>query len=118
MNASPDLNVTTTTMQVGKPADAPAPAGHNTPSGKPSVPAESGVLAKDQLKSIVARIEQMEEEKATIADDIKDIYTEAKGNGFDVNALRTIIKLRKEDPKKRETREAVLDTYLLAMGMI
>jgi uncharacterized protein (UPF0335 family) len=91
-----DPNVTSTVSHVGaQPAGTPPTAGHNTTTGKPSVPAESGVLAKDQLKSIVARIEQAEEEKATIAEDISEMYTEAEGNGFDVKALRTIIRLRK-----------------------
>jgi len=54
-------------------------------------------FAKDQLKAIVERIERLEEEKKTISDDIRDVYAEAKGNGFDVKALRTIVRLRKQD---------------------
>ncbi len=54
-------------------------------------------FAKDQLKSVIERVEQLEEEKKTISDDIRDVYAEAKGNGFDVKALRTIVRLRKQD---------------------
>lgn len=74
-------------------------------------------VAKDQLKSIIERIERMEEEKKAIADDIRDIYAEAKGNGMDSKALRTIVRLRAEDPNKRAEREAILDTYMNALGM-
>jgi uncharacterized protein (UPF0335 family) len=71
-----------------------------------------------QLKAIVERIERLEEEKATIATDIKDIYAESKGNGFDVKAIRTIIRMRKQDPNERAEQETVLETYMRAMGMI
>ena len=63
-------------------------------------------------------IERLEEEKKTIADDIKDVYGEAKGNGFDTRALRAIIRLRKEDPDKRKEHEAILETYMHALGML
>ena len=75
-------------------------------------------FAKDQLKAIIERIERLEEEKKTISDDIRDVYAEAKGNGFDVKALRTVIRLRKQDKQEREEQEAILDTYLQALGMI
>ena len=75
-------------------------------------------FAKDQLKSIVERIERLEEEKKTIADDIRDVYLEAKGTGFDVKALRTIVKLRKQDVDERKEQEAILETYLQALGML
>ena len=75
-------------------------------------------FAKDQLRSIVERIERLEEEKKTIADDIKDVYAEAKGNGFDVKALRTIVRLRKLDTDERKEQEAVLETYMHALGML
>lgn len=71
-----------------------------------------------QLKSIVERIERLEEEKKTIAGDIKDVYAESKSGGFDVKALRTIIRLRKESPDDRAAREAILETYMHALGMI
>ncbi len=75
-------------------------------------------FAKDQLKALIERIERLEEEKKAIVDDIRDIYAEGKGNGFDVKALRTIIRLRKQDPNERQEQETVLETYLLALGMI
>ena len=74
--------------------------------------------AKDQLRSIIERVERLEEEKKTIADDIRDVYAEAKGNGYDVKALRTIVRLRKQDANERAEAEAVLDTYMAALGMI
>jgi uncharacterized protein (UPF0335 family) len=67
---------------------------------------------------VVSRIEALEEEKKVTADDIRDIYAEAKGNGFDVKALRTIVRLRAMDIKKREEAETILDTYMTALGMI
>lgn len=75
-------------------------------------------FAVDQLKSIIERIERMEEEKKAIGDDIKDIYAEAKGNGFDVKALREIIRLRKQDPNERQEEETILETYMQALGML
>ena len=75
-------------------------------------------FAKDQLKAIVERIEHLEEEKKAIADDIKDVYAEAKGNGYDVKALRKIIRLRKQDKNERAEEEAILETYMHALGMI
>ena len=75
-------------------------------------------FAKDQLKAIIERIERLEEEKKAISDDIKDVYAEAKGNGYDVKALRTIIRMRKEDPNERAEQETILETYLQALGML
>jgi uncharacterized protein (UPF0335 family) len=75
-------------------------------------------FAKDQLKAIVERIERCEEEKKVISDDIKDIYGEAKGNGYDVKALRTIIRMRKQDANDRAEQETILETYLSALGML
>ena len=77
-----------------------------------------GDNAKNQLKSIIERIERLEEEKASIASDIKDVYAEGKGNGFDTKALRTIIRLRKQDPNERAEAETILETYLQALGML
>ena len=74
-------------------------------------------VGRDQLRSIIERIERLEEEKKTIADDIRDVYAEAKGNGYDVKALRTIVRLRKQDANERAEQEAILDTYLNALGM-
>jgi len=78
---------------------------------------ENGPIARDQLRSIIERIERLEEEKKTIADDIKEVYGEAKGNGFDVKTLRQIVKLRKQDREERAESEAMLDMYLHALGM-
>jgi uncharacterized protein (UPF0335 family) len=75
-------------------------------------------FAKDQLKAFIERVERLEEEKKAIADDIKDVYAEAKGNGFDVKALRTIVRMRKQDSDERKEQEAILDVYLQALGMI
>jgi uncharacterized protein (UPF0335 family) len=75
-------------------------------------------FAVDQLKSIIERIERLEEEKKAISEDIKDVYAESKGNGFDVKALRTIIRLRKQDPNERQEEESILETYMNALGML
>ena len=72
----------------------------------------------DQLRSIIERIERLEEEKKAISEDINDVYAESKGNGFDVKALRTIIRLRKQDPNERQEEESILETYMQALGMI
>ena len=73
-------------------------------------------FAKDQLKSVIERVERLEEEKKTISDDIRDVYAEAKGNGFDVKILRKVVRLRKQDKAKRQEEYALLDLYLSAIG--
>nr|WP_210339002.1 DUF2312 domain-containing protein [Ensifer sp. ENS04] len=70
------------------------------------------------MRAFIERIERLEEEKKTIADDIKDVYGEAKGTGFDAKILRKVISLRKQDHDERMEQEAILDTYLAALGMI
>jgi uncharacterized protein (UPF0335 family) len=75
-------------------------------------------FAKDQLKAFVERVERLEEEKKAIADDIRDVYAEAKGNGFDVKALRVIVRLRKEDADERREHETIVETYMHALGML
>jgi uncharacterized protein (UPF0335 family) len=75
-------------------------------------------FAKDQLKAVIERIERLEEEKKAIADDIKDVFAEAKAHGFDVKALRTIIKIRKQDTDERKEQEAIVETYMHALGML
>ena len=75
-------------------------------------------VAKDMIRSVVERVEKREEEKKAISDDIKDVYTEAKGNGLDVKALRTIVRMRKQDADERANQEAVLEIYMQALGMI
>lgn len=77
----------------------------------------NGGVAGDQLRAIVERIERLEEEKQAIADDVKDVYAEAKANGFDTKVLRQIIRLRKQEPNERAEQEAVLDLYMQALGM-
>ena len=72
----------------------------------------------NQLQSIVERIEKLEAEKADIADLIKDIYVEAKANGFDAKILRKVVSLRKKDASERQTEEALLATYMSALGML
>lgn len=74
-------------------------------------------VARDQLRAFIERIERLEEEKKTISDDIKDVYAEAKGIGFDTKAIRKVVALRKIDQSERMEQEAVLDLYLHALGM-
>ena len=74
-------------------------------------------FAKDQLKAFVERVERLEEEKKALSDDIRDVYTEAKGNGFDTKALRAIVRLRKMETTERQEQQAILDTYMHALGM-
>jgi uncharacterized protein (UPF0335 family) len=81
-------------------------------------PAAAHRFAKDQLKALVERVERLEEEKKAISDDIRDVYGEAKVNGFDVKALRTVVRLRKQDVNERKEQEAILETYLHALGML
>ena len=80
--------------------------------------AEPVGVARDQLKSIIERIEKLEEEKAAIADDIKEVYAEAKANGFDTKTLRQVVRLRKQDSAERQEQEALLDLYMHALGML
>jgi uncharacterized protein (UPF0335 family) len=77
----------------------------------------SQTVAAGQLRAFIERIERLEEEKQTIADDIKDVYAEAKGTGFDTKAVRAIIRLRKQDQAERQEAEAILDLYKAALGM-
>jgi uncharacterized protein (UPF0335 family) len=79
---------------------------------------EAGTVASRQLRSFVERIERLEEEKKGIADDIRDVFAEAKGQGFDTKVMRQVIRLRKKDAAERQEEEALLDLYLHALGMI
>jgi uncharacterized protein (UPF0335 family) len=74
-------------------------------------------FAKGQLKAIIERIEKLEDEKTLIGNDIKDVYAEAKGNGFDVKALRAVVRARKQDTDERIEHETILHTYMEALGM-
>jgi uncharacterized protein (UPF0335 family) len=78
--------------------------------------AKSG-FAAGQLKSLIERIERLEEEKTALTADIREIYAEAKGNGFDTKIIRQVIRMRKLDKADRQEQEAVLDLYLSALGM-
>lgn len=78
---------------------------------------KKGGIAGEQLKSIIQRIERLEEEKAALAADIREVYAEAKGNGFDPKILRQVIRLRRLDATERQEQDAVLDLYLHALGM-
>ena len=75
-------------------------------------------VAQDQLRAFIERIERMEEEKAAIANDIKEIYAEAKGTGFDTKILRKIVAIRKQDANERMEQEAILELYMAALGMV
>lgn len=79
---------------------------------------EINQAGRDKLKQIVAKIEKLEEEKKEVGGQIKDVYGEAKSMGYDTKALRAVIRLRKVSKQDREEQEAVLDTYLLAIGEI
>lgn len=74
-------------------------------------------VAQDQLRSFIERIERMEEEKASIANDIKEIYSEAKGNGFDTAIMRQIVAMRKKDLSELQEHDAILELYMQALGM-
>lgn len=89
-----------------------------TAAAKEQPTAAATRFAKDQLKAFVERVERLEEEKKTIGDDIRDVYAEAKANGFDVKALRVIVRLRKQDVEERKEHEAIVETYMHALGML
>ena len=74
-------------------------------------------VAAGQLKSIVERIERLEEDKKGVAEDIKGVYAEAKSNGFDTKVLKSIIALRRMDPAQRQELESLIDVYMAALGM-
>jgi len=78
---------------------------------------DTGGVAADRLRSIVERIERLEEERKALGSDIKDIYSEAKSAGFDVKVLRQIIRIRKQEPSEVEEQESLLDVYRRALGM-
>ena len=78
--------------------------------------AESGVAA-EELKQFIERIERLEEEKKAISDDIKDVFAEMKGRGFDVKVVRQIVRIRKQDHSERQEMEAILELYMSALGM-
>ena len=79
--------------------------------------AEVGSLAGDRLRTIIERIERLEDEKKALSDDIREVYSEAKGAGFDIKIIRQIVRLRKMDASDRSEMEQVLDVYKRALGM-
>ncbi|MDX0275733.1 DUF2312 domain-containing protein [Sinorhizobium meliloti] len=101
-----------------------AAAGDHTPppssssTGRPGRAVSSNQVARDQLRSFIERVERLEEDKATVADDIKAVYAEAKAMGFENKAIRRIIKIRKKSIDDYNNEMAVLDTYLIALGML
>lgn len=80
--------------------------------------AEGGPIAQDRLRSFIERIERLEEEKTALMADIKEVYSEAKGTGFDIKTMRKVISLRKMEESDRQEAEFLLDTYLSALGML
>jgi uncharacterized protein (UPF0335 family) len=86
-------------------------------SDKPATDTQVGGIAGDRLRSLVDRIERLEEERKALGNDIKDIYAEAKSAGFDVKVLRQLIRLRKQEPAEVEEQETLLDLYKRAIGM-
>jgi uncharacterized protein (UPF0335 family) len=80
--------------------------------------ADRGGVAGERLKSFIERIERLEEEKRALSADIKEVYSEAKGAGFDVKTMREIVKIRRMDEDDLDEREALLDTYMRALGML
>ncbi len=80
--------------------------------------ASSVDVTAERLKSFIERIERLEEEKKGIADDIKDVFAEAKGTGFDVKIMRQVIRLRKMEANDRQEQEELLDVYMRALGMV
>ncbi len=78
---------------------------------------DAGVAA-DELKQFIERIERLEEEKAGIQGDIKEVFAEMKGRGFDAKAVRAILRIRKQDHAERQEQEAILDLYMQALGMV
>lgn len=78
---------------------------------------QSSNVAADELRQFIERIERLEEEKASIASDVKDVFAEAKGRGYDTKAMRALLRIRKQDHNERLEHEAILDLYLSALGM-
>jgi uncharacterized protein (UPF0335 family) len=91
-------------------ATAPAETG-------PALPGK-GTVAAAELRQFVERLERLEEEKKTISDDVRDVFAELKGRGYDVKAVRQILKIRKQDKEERQEQEAILDVYMQALGML
>jgi len=82
----------------------------------PRTAANTGGVAAERLRSFIERVERLEEEKAQLAHDVREVYAEAKGEGYDVKVLRRIVALRKKDPAQRREEEELLELYLSAIG--
>ncbi|HEX5078459.1 MAG TPA: DUF2312 domain-containing protein [Geminicoccaceae bacterium] len=82
----------------------------------PRMATQTGGVAAERLRSFIERVERLEEEKAQLAHDIREVYAEAKGEGYDVKVLRRIVALRKKDPVQRREEEELLELYLSALG--
>src|SRR5262245_5134694 len=95
-----------------------SPRGFSMADDASAHPDVLNATAQGQLKSIIERIERLEQEKSEIAEQIKEVFAEAKGNGFDVKVLRKIVRIRKQDRAKRMEEEAILDLYLSALGEV
>lgn len=91
--------------------------GHNSDAFAKSEGTATGGIAADRLRSIIERVDRLEEERKALAGDIKDIFSEAKSAGFDVKVIKQIIKLRNQDPAEVEEQETLLDIYRRALGM-
>ena len=88
------------------------------PQGKRGIMADVGGIAGEQLKSFIERIERLEEEKRALGEDIKEVYAEAKGTGFEPKIMRQILKIRKMDRDEHDEQESLLDIYKRALGML
>lgn len=93
--------------------ERPPPPGHNSGSDDP----KTGGLAVERLRSLIDRIERLEEERKALGSDIADIFAEAKSAGFDVKVLRQLLRIRKQEPAEVEEQETLLDVYRRALGM-
>jgi uncharacterized protein (UPF0335 family) len=101
----------------GDQRDIEAPDGAGVHPRQLEREAEAGGIAADRLRSIIERIERLEEEKEALSSDIKDIMSEAKSAGFDVKVIRQVLRIRKQEPAEVEEQEALLDLYRRALGM-
>ncbi|ACB96787.1 DUF2312 domain-containing protein [Beijerinckia indica] len=104
-------------MSEGNPGEASRGNGASRHGGSPHADiAETGVAA-EELRQFVERVERLEEEKKALSDDIRDVYAEMKGRGFDVKVVRQIVRMRKQDHAERMEMEAILDLYMSALNM-
>jgi uncharacterized protein (UPF0335 family) len=91
--------------------------GHNVAGGADDETQDVGGVAGKRLKSFIERVERLEEEKAALSEDIKEVFAEAKGTGFDVKTIRKLIRLRKMDVEKRREEDELLELYKAAIGL-